>query len=489
MNKLLLSFAFCLTTITSFAQEAADRMMVHQKDGSVRSYAISNVDSVTFGKSDVQGDVTVTVLATMGSLAYGSATMPEGCRNGDIALIPNDGTVTDYSAYIRSHSTIKMTQATNTWSYSTLEPAGRYIVAAQAYDDMGAVVGMGYTELNPGTGDVVDLGEGANTYIVPAKGRYSFMPLHIDGSRISGISSVDWLWSTRTSNQNSAQGLVSDIQIEDNGRISFDATGEKGSVVFAAFDADNKVIWTWLIWCTDKPATMRYANGVEFMDRNMGAISANPEDGTDTWGLLWQWGRITPFFGGYAENEWEASDAFKESKAWTVVNQAYDYQWAYKLEGTSIEGAIAAPFTLFNDDLTCDWHVPADLTLWSSTTKTNYDPCPAGYRLPSASELAVLYDIDLAADGSGYTYTYNGNTAWWPSSGSGREFDTGCNIIGKSTFFLWSASAEYVNNFLMGYSDFPAAYRFTANNNTRYNNVVGNRAFAHAIRCVVDSKK
>lgn len=65
MNKLLLSFAFCLTTITSFAQEAADRMMVHQKDGSVRSYAISNVDSVTFGKSDVQGDVTVTVLATM----------------------------------------------------------------------------------------------------------------------------------------------------------------------------------------------------------------------------------------------------------------------------------------------------------------------------------------------------------------------------------------------------------------------------------------
>lgn len=374
MNKLLLSFAFCLTTITSFAQEAADRMMVHQKDGSVRSYAISNVDSVTFGKSDVQGDVTVTVLATMGSLAYGSATMPEGCRNGDIALIPNDGTVTDYSAYIRSHSTIKMTQATNTWSYSTLEPAGRYIVAAQAYDDMGAVVSMGYTELNPGTGDVVDLGEGANTYIVPAKGRYSFMPLHIDGSRISGISSVDWLWSTRTSNQNSAQGLVSDIQIEDNGRISFDATGEKGSVVFAAFDADNKVIWTWLIWCTDKPATMRYANGVEFMDRNMGAISANPEDGTDTWGLLWQWGRITPFFGGYAENEWEASDAFKESKAWTVVNTKYDYQWAYKLEGTSIEGAIAAPFTLFNDDLTCDWHVPADLTLWSSTIKTNYDP-------------------------------------------------------------------------------------------------------------------
>ena len=70
MNKLLLSFAFCLTTITSFAQEAADRMMVHQKDGSVRSYAISNVDSVTFGKSDVQGDVTVTVLASMGSLAY-----------------------------------------------------------------------------------------------------------------------------------------------------------------------------------------------------------------------------------------------------------------------------------------------------------------------------------------------------------------------------------------------------------------------------------
>ena len=66
---------------------------------------------------------------------------------------------------------------------------------------------------------------------------------------------------------------------------------------------------------------MRYANGVQFMDRAIGATSANPEDGTATWGLLWQWGRPTPFFGGYAENEWETSNALNEARTWTVVNR------------------------------------------------------------------------------------------------------------------------------------------------------------------------
>lgn len=486
MNKLLLTLAMFLATMTAGAQENVNRMVVHQKGGAVKTYEIENVDSVTFGKSGLQGEVTVTVMAAVGTKAYGTITMPEGCKSADVALVPNDGSVSNYSEYIKTHSTQHITITPGTWSYSTLEPSAKYIVAAQAYDNSGAVVSVGTAELNPGDGSVVDLGDGANTYIVPAKGKYSFVPKHVDGSLIRGISNVDWIWSTKAG-LGSGQNLISNITCDDNGRVSFESTGKKGSVVLAAFDASNKVLWTWLIWCTDQPEVMTYENGVQFMDRNLGATSANPDDNTSTWGLLWQWGRPTPFFSGYAENEWKDSDAFNEARSWTVVNDKYDFKWGFVLEGRSMADAIAAPMTFFSDDNSCDWNNTVDLTLWS-TKKTNYDPSPAGYRLPSSMELAVLGSMELSPKNKGYSYTYNGNTAWWPSAGSGREFNTGCNIIGDNCCYVWTATATYTNDFLQGYSDEPFAYRMCAGAGNIYTESPGNRAFAHSIRCVVDER-
>lgn len=486
MNKLLLTLAMFLAAMTAGAQENVNRMVVHQKGGAVKTYAIDNVDSVTFEKSKIEGEVSINVIAAVGTRAYGTVSLPEGCKSGEMALIPNDGSVSDISAYIRTHSSRKISTSIDQWTYSNLEPSAKYLVGAQAYDDNGTVVGYATAELNVGDGSVVDLGDGANTYIVPAKGKYSFMPLHVSGRRITGFSSVDWIWSTKAGLGNK-QNLISNITYDENGRVSFEATGKKGSVVLAAFDAQGKVVWTWLIWCTDQPAVMTYENGVQFMDRCIGATSANPDDGTDTWGLVWQWGRPTPFFAGYAENEWNVADAFNEARSWTVVNSDYNFAWGVTAEGKSMEEAIAAPMTFFFDDDAADWHNTEDINLWS-TKKTDYDPCPAGYRLPDISELFVLSGMQSSAKNKGYSYEFNGNTAWWPASGSGREFDTGCNIIGTNCCFVWSATAEFLTDFLQGFDNSLVAYRFCANNGQIFTKSIGNRSFAHSIRCVVDNK-
>ncbi len=499
MNKLLLTLTVFLAAMTAGAQEqeAVNRMVVHQKGGAEKMYVIENVDSVTFQKSSVKGDVGISVSAAVISeegtqkitKALGMATLPTGCRNGDIALIPNDGSVSDISAYIKSHSTQRINASSYQWTYSRFDANAKYLVGVQAYTDDGAVIGYATAELSLGDGSVVDLGEGANTYIVPAKGKYSFMPLHVDGGRITGFTKVDWIWSTKAGLGN-GQNLVSNIAIDaESGRVTFDATGKKGSVVLAAFDEAGKVVWTWLLWCTDQPQVMRYANGVQFMDRAIGATSANPEDGTATWGLLWQWGRPTPFFGGYAENEWEEANALNEARTWTVVNSDYDFKWELKDQRTTMEEAIAAPMTyLIAPEPPCDWYYTDGLDRWN-VLKTNYDPCPAGYRMPSAEEMFVLNDMEVSVKDQGYTYEYNGNTAWWPSAGGGREYDSGCNIIGSSVVCVWTASAEYVNDFYNALDNFPSAYRFLANNGLLYTKTLGNRAFAHNIRCVVDTKR
>lgn len=329
--------------------------------------------------------------------------------------------------------------------------------------------------------DATDLGPGANTYIVPAAGRYSFQTKHVSGKDIENISKVDWIWSTKQADSDT-QNYVSDITYA-NGKVSFTASDQKGDVVIAAFDANNNIVWTWLLWFTDTPSTMQYESGVTWMDRDLGATSANPADQAATWGLVWQWGRITPFFAGYA-TEPNASDAFSQAKQWTVVNPDYNLNWNFNATATTIADAIANPLTFYADQESCNWESTNEYNLWDKT-KTDYDPSPAGFRLPQPSETKDLSALQIDEANVGYTYTYNGQTAWWPASGSGREYDSGCNIIGNVQNFHWSGGTM-LYYYMPGQPAEEYWSRFEASKGGIYTSFPGNAAFAHALRCVVD---
>ena len=110
----------------------------------------------------------------------------------------------------------------------------------------------------------------------------------------------------------------------------------------------------------------------------------------------------------------------QETLIWAPVNCGYDenhkygllYQWGRKY-GQGYENEDTEP-TLVNEQLSSaadgssdanksnfyygnsDWLTPKDDNLWynnttgASTTKTEYDPCPAGWRVPTNAELVSL---------------------------------------------------------------------------------------------------
>ena len=121
------------------------------------------------------------------------------------------------------------------------------------------------------------------------------------------------------------------------------------------------------------------------MDRNLGATSALEADGAASFGLLYQWGRKDPFYGG-EKNEDSGDGVFLRARESTIVNPAHaSLAWiAVQCDeqvGT-VAYATAHPTTfLFNSpNGNKDWLFTGEDALWDNAgKKTNYDPCPAGY--------------------------------------------------------------------------------------------------------------
>lgn len=265
----------------------------------------------------------------------------------------------------------------------------------------------------------------ANSYIVEEGGEYCFEARRVDGSPVEGIAYADWIWST---DDVRPEGLVSDVSYND-GYICLTAVQGKGNAVVGAFDADGKVLWSWHLWFTEQPALQTLDNGAVFMDRNLGAMSAEPEDVELTYGLKYQWGRKDPFYGG-GSNE-DASSVFSEARAATVFNPDIEgFGWTAEKKSPSngtVEFAVANPTVFIYTDKGedgCDWLLERDDYLWNDPLtdgKTNYDPCPAGYRVAydGAWEGCGYWNVDDDAENGGRTHvTEAGEHIWWPLDGT-----------------------------------------------------------------------
>lgn len=281
----------------------------------------------------------------------------------------------------------------------------------------------------PGT----HLGAPAYTYIVSEAGKYEFDAKFPDGSDVAGVVKADWIWATKQAEGDTEQKLVSDVKYE-NGKISFTASELEGNAVIAAFDAAGKSKCVWLIWCTDKPESMEFDSGSEFMDRGVGATSANPADGDKTVApIVYQWGRPVPFFGGY-EDEWVSQGTvFMNAEKWTVLNPAYGFKWGTSNKVVTVEESFENPTTFFFGPMGFNWYTDGNnYVLWNKA-KTKYDPSPAGWQLPCAADWGnVLKNLVPAEKNMGSSYTYNGHTAWFPAKSMGRMYNTGEYIVGAT---------------------------------------------------------
>ena len=286
----------------------------------------------------------------------------------------------------------------------------------------------------------------ANCYIVSATGDYRFKTVQGNTSTsVGAVSSAEVLWETFGTDIAPKVGDLVNTVSYSNGYITFKATGEKGNALIAAKDASGKILWSWHIWCTDKPEDHVYKNNAGIMmDRNLGATSATPGD-VGALGLLYQWGRKDPFLGSSSIN----SNTLAQS---TIT-------WPSPVESNSSNGTIAyatshpTTFVSYNKK-NHDWYYTGskrtDDTRWSSS-KGTYDPCPPGYRVPDGEDDGAWSKAlgsssysnhgpwNSTNKGMDFKSYFTSNTqCWYPASGS-LSFSDGFLSVGNNGYY-WSCT-------------------------------------------------
>ena len=216
---------------------------------------------------------------------------------------------------------------------------------------------------------------------------------------------------------------------------------------------------------TDQPQEHVYKNNAgTLMDRNLGALTATAYDPLST-GLLYQWGRKDPFL-GIAEIPKEESYG---------ISMESTLQWPEYVISTSqtgtIEYSILNPTTFITynpeafiyDEEYDDWSNDYDwlnreysnLERWSSS-KTIYDPCPAGWRVPdpiwesAGIPICAMRDFGnyVTADYSGFVAgkDYCSHDAWYPAAGMRVYWEMDDNkyeyILVAGYGAYWSTSDE-----------------------------------------------
>ena len=230
-------------------------------------------------------------------------------------------------------------------------------------------------------------------------------------------------------------GVVKNVKYNSSTKtISFTATGKKGNALIGLFDnnyvtttnaPDELALWSWHIWCTDPPRrlTQYDLSDQEYilLDRNIGATSADPADGSATWGLYYQFGRKDPLKGyiGMARD-------LKEAPVELVESVHYPTRF-YRANTKTVEwfNNSSASLATVTADL---WGNPFMLhcstvnehpfpALRSELKKTIYDPCPPGYMVPPETTWEAVSKEDLIMTEDGMFIPTASGASFYPFAG------------------------------------------------------------------------
>ena len=254
------------------------------------------------------------------------------------------------------------------------------------------------------------------------------------------VKSAELLWQD-------AQGLVTKVGIDGDYltlTVGKDATTQQGNALVAAKDADGNIVWSWHIWVTKETFADAKLTTIATGSHNYKVTPVNlgwvptSDDGKQGYNTYYQWGRKDAFIPG----TWNANTNR------TVYDISNTDVTGLTYEGSTtptIADNIKNPTTHYYYSSTggpCNtsfynmWDAKQTGTdnITTATVKTVYDPCPAGFCVPTSNLYYFMWNISIT-----------GPELWFPASGY-RRFDSGmlCNVGGVG--YLWPASAYGTTN-------------------------------------------
>lgn len=278
-------------------------------------------------------------------------------------------------------------------------------------------------------------------------------------------------------------------------RVPSAASSKQGNAVIAAKD-DGTIVWSWHIWVTTETyntTTTVTTNATTYnvAPVNLGWVTTGGS-GKQGYCPYYQWGRKDAFLSstGAANTNHNAYDI--NGNSITGINKVDISSNSYG-NMPEIHGSIRNPMDFYYDDNgdKYRWYETAYQNLWSvnenawwtrtntaKTIKTVYDPCPAGFCVPTQHLYWFMLTNNTTSATSDYpgesysTYpyaawdatnkgiTYNGTSSygiWFPASGiRWGDSDAGnLSYVGDDGYY-WSASPsdEYYAGDLKFYSSY-----------------------------------
>ena len=328
-------------------------------------------------------------------------------------IVPDAGMQGSTTFDSRNITSIKSTSVPEGWSLDNIDmyEGTITVTAPSSFDDgelrSGTLSLKGYTPTGStrtisiflAIAKTIPFEEVANCYVATMpKCRYTFDPLK-GGAEDATLATAEikLLWQTKS-------GLIKYLDMRENAdgkmEASFyleeDADNEgkvyHGNALIGAYDKNGEIIWSWHIWVTnnDPAASENTAmlNGQTMMSINLGA-ELNSDGSTDSsviyksYGMYYQWGRKEPFVGPQKYNFPSNADQMIYNTKGYATSLNYVESTA---EYGTMAWAVANPMTLIKGYKKngFDWlYADSDDNLWNSDTKSLYDPCPAGWRVPT----------------------------------------------------------------------------------------------------------
>ena len=309
-------------------------------------------------------------------------------------------------------------------------------------------------------------------------------------------------------------------------RVAANTTGGNG--VIAAYDGPDgtgNIVWSWHVWVTDyKPDTrggeqvlepvnkrkllfsLNNASVLPMMDRNLGAMAGYVDEVptsfvemSKTNGFHYQWGRKDPFPSNYTtKNISKIDNKNSTTPPEGMLNRYGADGIKYVVNGgqsgtISLQESCRQPLVFYaSGGQGPAWTNVSNSSFagWDGSVKPVWDPCPAGWRVVSRTDLSAVYqdgggfpnknmkNFDTRVADSGYLLYFQqlsgGHTSYFRFTGYGRYMNT-FELIG-TLCTIWTRTK--------GDDTAYRAYAGWFNTETTYGVMNKHQSDAHPLRCV-----